>query len=125
MKVTDSKLVDSSVWLEYLLKGSFRDLIEGDEIFFLSALSLFEIKKKLAKAAYPLNVVINSMTFIKKKSFIITIDSELAEYAAGISIQHHLGAVDALIYTSALKNNAELITLDNDFRNLENVTMLN
>ena len=124
MKMTGSKFIDSSVWLEYLLKGSFRDMIEGDEIFFLSAMSLFEIKKKLVKASPPSDIIINSMKFIKKKSFIVSIDSEIAEYAAEISILHNLGAVDALIYASALKNNVELITLDNDFRGLKEAIIL-
>jgi len=67
---------------------------------------------------------VNSLAFIKKKSFIISVNSELAESAAEISIQHSLGAVDALIYASALKNNAVLFTLDNDFRGLKNVVVL-
>ena len=124
MKVTGSKLVDSSVWLEYLLKGSFRDLIEEEEIFLLSAISLFEIKKKLAKSSLPLDVVTHSINFIKRKSLIISIDYELAEYAAEISVQNHLGAADSLIYACTLKQKATLITLDNDFRGLNSVMIL-
>ncbi len=119
--MTGSRLVDSSVWLEYLLKGYFRDLIESNDIFFLSAVSLFEIKKKLTKSSLPLEVTMKSINFIKRKSLVISIDSELAEYAAEISVQHQLGVVDSLIYACTLRQNAILVTLDNDFRGLKDV----
>ena len=122
--MTGSRLVDSSVWLEYLLKGYFRDLIESNDIFFLSAVSLFEIKKKLTKSSLPLEVTMKSINFIKRKSLVISIDSELAEYAAEISVQHQLGAVDSLIYACTLRQNATLVTLDNDFRSLNSVIIL-
>ena len=122
--MTASKCIDSSVWLEYFFNGSFKDIIEGNEMLFISSLSLFEIKKKLIKSGNLPKKVSESIEFVKERSLIISIGDEIAEYAADVSNQHNLGAVDALIYASAIKQNAILITLDNDFRGLNNVMIL-
>jgi len=122
--VTDSKLVDSSVWIAYLVNRSFKEVFESDEPIFLSVLSLFEIKKILEKQGVDSEKIAKGVAFIKKRSFLVNVDANLSEFAADISIQHKLPALDALIYASALKNNAVLITLDNDFRGLKNVVVL-
>ena len=47
--MTDSKLIDSSIWLEYLFNGKNKEILEKDEVLLLSVISLFEIEKKLHK----------------------------------------------------------------------------
>jgi|SRR3989344_210630 len=125
MKVTDSKLIDSSVWIAYLVNSSFSEIFESDEMLFLSVLSLFEIKKILTKQKIAPEQITKSIDAIKKRSFLINVDVNISELAAEISSRNKLPAFDALIYASTLKNNAELVTLDNDFRNLERVRILN
>ena len=122
--MTDSKLIDSSVWIEYLTNGSFKEFLESNEIFLLSVLSLFEIKKILAKQGKDINKISKGISFIKKKSLLINVDADISEFAAEFATKNKFPAIDAMIYTSALKNNATLITLDNDFRNLKNVNVL-
>jgi len=124
MKVTDFKLIDSSVWVAYFLTGSFRELLEGDEMFFLSVLSLFEIKGILIKKDVPLEKVAVSLNFVKKRSLLIDVNAEISEMAIEFSIKHKIPTIDAIVYASASKNNATLITLDNDFRNLDNVIII-
>ena len=121
--MTDSKLLDSSAWLSYLYAENIatKSIIESDDSLFISVLSLFEIKLKMLKDKRPLSVILSSLDFVKKRSLVISINEEIAEHAVDISTQHRLAAVDSLIYASALKNNAVLITLDNDFRGLKNV----
>ena len=123
--MTDSKLMDSSVWIAYLVDSSFSEVFESDEILFLSVLSLFEIKKILTKQKIAPEQITKSIDAIKKRSFLINVDVNISELAAEISSRNKLPAFDALIYASTLKNNAELVTLDNDFRNLERVRILN
>ena len=77
-------------------------------------------KQKIA-----LEQITKSIEAIKKRSFLINVDANISELAAEISGRNKLPVLDALIYASALKNNAELVTLDNDFRNLEKVRILN
>ena len=120
--MTDSELLDSTIWLDYLIKGSFKDKIEQEEVFCLSSFSLFEIKRKLLKNKDMKGKEIEEkMSYIKSKSIIINIDENIAEKASEIAEENNLGAADALIYTSALLNKAILFTLDNDFRGLEGV----
>jgi len=122
--VTDSKLMDSSVWIAYLVDSSFSEVFESDEILFLSVLSLFEIRKIFTKQKIAPEQITKSIEAIKKRSFLINVDANISELAAEISGRNKLPALDALIYASALKNNAELVTLDNDFRNLEKARIL-
>ena len=123
--MTDSELFDSTIWLDYFIKGSFKEKIEQETIFALSALSLFEIKRKLLKNKYLKMKDINEkISFIKSKSNILPIDETIAERASEIADEKNLGAVDSLIYTTSLVNNMVLLTLDNDFRGLEKVNIL-
>ena len=122
--MTDSKLIDSSVWIAYLVDSSFSEVFESDEILFLSVLSLFEIRKIFTKQKIAPEQITKSIEAIKKRSFLINVDANISELAAEISSRNKLPALDALIYASALKNNAELVTLDNDFRNLEKARIL-
>lgn len=123
--MTDSKLIDSSVWIAYLCDGTYKETIEAEEeIVLLSVLSLYEIEKKLRKEKIEDNKILRSMEFIKKKSLLMPVTKEIAEKAVSLALQYNLPAVDCLIYTTALLNNAFLITLDNDFRGLPNVMIL-
>ena len=83
-----------------------------------SAISLFEIKNKLVKDKIDLVKLKRSLEFIKKRSLIMNIDAEISEDAVEFSIKNNLHTVDALIYSSALKNNSMLVTLDDDFKGL-------
>jgi|SRR3989344_5443943 len=120
----DSKLIDSSVWLSYFFNGTYADVIDSEEIFLLSVLSLFEIKTKLIKSNLDSSKIIQSIDFIKKKSLIIPLDVEITEKAIDFAINNNLPTVDSLIYATAINNNSQLITLDNDFRDLSNVLIL-
>lgn len=123
--MTDSELLDSNVWIDYLIKGSFKEKIEKATVFLLSSLSLFEIKRKLLKNQYLKKEEIDEkIMFIKKKSIILNIDENIADKAAEIAEENKLGAADALIYTTSLLNNATFLTLDNDFRHLDKVNIL-
>lgn len=124
--MTDSELFDSTIWLDYLIKGSFKEKIEQEEIFSLSSFSLFEIKRRLLKIKdLSKKDIEEKISYIKSKSIVINVDDKIAEKSAEIAEEKQLGAADALIYTTAILNNAILLTLDNDFRGLSNVRILN
>ena len=122
--MTGSKLIDSSVWLSYLLNGEFQNHIENEDILLLSVLSIFEIKKKLSKNNFPLSKISTSLDFIKKRSVLIPITLDIAEKAVEISLTHNLPAADSLIYSTSLLNDSVLYTMDNDFRGLNGVLVL-
>ena len=124
MKRTDSKLIDSSVWLAYLFNGSYSDTIDSDEILLLSVLSLFEIKRKLGKSNYENSKITKCMDFIRKRSLLVPVSEEIADNAANFSLEKNLSIVDSIIYTTAMLNDSMLLTLDNDFRGLRNVVLM-
>ena len=123
--MTNSELFDSTIWLDYLIKGNFKEKIEQEEIFALSSLSLFEIKRKLLKnKELKRKEIDEKIFFIKSKSIIINIDEKIAEKASEIAEEKNLGAADAIIYATAILNNFILLTLDNDFRGFNKVKIL-
>ncbi|MBI5392526.1 type II toxin-antitoxin system VapC family toxin [Candidatus Woesearchaeota archaeon] len=120
-----SKLIDSSIWLEFLANSSYQDLIESNEVLFVSSVSIFEIRKKLLKEKIDKEIILKSINFIKARShFVIPISTQIAEKAAEISMEFKLHTADAFIYTTALLNDCLLITADNDFRGLNSVQVL-
>ena len=123
--MTDSELFDSTIWLDYFISGNFKEKIEKEDIFLLSSLSLFEIKRRLLKIGeLKKSEIERKMHFIKGKSIVINIDEKIAERGAEIAEEKDLGAADAIIYATALMNNAVLLTLDNDFRGISNVKVI-
>src|SRR3989344_4136632 len=121
MKKTDSKLIDSSVWLAYLFNGVYSDIIESDEMLLLSVMSLFEIHRKLAKIKIDSNKISRSMEFIKKRSLVIEVSTEISEKAVDFSLEFKLSTIDSIIYATSILSDATLVTLDNDFRGLKSV----
>lgn len=123
MKVTGIKCLDTSAWLTYYFgENTFvKEIIESDDFLITSVLSLFEIKKKLLSIQ---KEPIEFLNFIKQRSEIIFLDITLVEKGAEISFEKKLGAIDSLIYATAINKRAELITGDNDFRGLDGATII-
>ncbi|MEK6933857.1 MAG: PIN domain-containing protein [Nanoarchaeota archaeon] len=117
-KVTDSKLLDSTILVDYFVYGNYREIIEGDDILLASALSLFELKRKLLEKKVPSEIVENKINFVKGRIIVLVVNNIIAEKAASLSVEHNLPAIDSIIYATALVHNAKLLTLDNDFRGL-------
>ena len=122
--MTEYNLIDSSVWIDYLVNGNYKELIEKEEKLLLATISLIEIKKKLSKLKIPNKEIDNKMDYIKKQSIIINLDEKIAERASELVIKKNLPIADSIVYASAIINNAILLTLDNDFRGFDNVKIL-
>lgn len=122
--MTDSKLIDSSVWLSYFFNGNHKEIIDSNEVLYISSLSIFEIHKKLWKEKIEQHRIMSCMTFLKKRSLIFDVTAEIADAAVALSLENDLGAVDALIYATALLKNATLLSLDNDFRGLKKAQIM-
>ena len=116
--------MDSSIWIGYLFYGQFIEEIESEEPLFISSLSLFETKLKLLKKKIGQSEIKEKLEFIKNKSHIITPDEKICELASEISHEKNIPAIDSLIYASAKENKLTLITIDNDFRGLDNTIVL-
>ena len=122
--MTDFELLDSSVWIAYLFEARHREIIEAEKVFLLSTLSIFEIKKKLLEKGVSASSIAEKLQFVKSKSFLIEPDELITELAAEISVKDKIPAIDSLIYATAVRNDAELITQDNDFKRLDKVRIV-
>jgi len=123
MRVIDSKFLDSSAWLSYFYadKEEIMEIVESDVLILTSTLCLFEVKRKLMKQRIDF---ISKMDFIMKRSIIIYPSIIICQKSAEISIQNKLGAIDSIIYATSSMTDSELITGDNDFRELEKVRII-
>jgi predicted nucleic acid-binding protein len=119
--MTGYNLIDSSIWIDYLINGVHKELIEKEEKLLLATISLIEIKKKLSKLKVPSKEIDNKLDYIKKHSIVISLDEKIAEKASELVIEKGLPIADSIVYASAIMNNAFLLTLDNDFRGLAHV----
>ena len=119
----ESKIIDSSVWIAYILSGKYAEIINSEETLFLSVLSIFEIKKRFMKDKIKKTKIEEIIKFIKERGILLYITQEISEKASEISIENRIPAIDSLIYATAIMNKSVLLTLDNDFRGLANVVI--
>jgi predicted nucleic acid-binding protein len=124
----DSRIfLDSSAWIGYFQREneSLDEIIESPGNFLLtSAISFHEVPKKfLSKGKDPKDVKI-VLSFMKERSLTIKIDAGIAEKSVADSRKNNLHAIDALIYRSALDNDATLVTMDYDFHKLPGVKII-
>ncbi len=125
--MTDSSyLVDSSVWIDYLLaeSKSAKDILEQTANMFTSALTLFEVKKKMLQKKLSREDVQAAMAIMTKRGLLLVPTTEICNLAAELSVIHNLAAMDALIYATAQHHKLILVTRDNDFRKLKEVKIL-
>ena len=125
--MTDSKLcIDSSVWLDYFLNEDTKVkkyIDTEDYLLITSSLTIYEIRKKLMGIKLEKKKITEEEAIedVKQSSIIVEPGEQICYKAAKDSITHGLSAIDAIIYRTAIDNNASLLTLDSDFSKLKNV----
>ncbi|MGC1485070.1 MAG: type II toxin-antitoxin system VapC family toxin [Candidatus Acidiferrum sp.] len=123
---SDPVLVDSSGWLEYIASDSKADLfapyLEGQRPLLVPTIVLYEVRKILLQRQ-PKTIADHFVSEALRRT-VVSVDQEIALAAAVISIQHELPVADALIYATAERHAAELVTSDAHFKGLPRVTLL-
>ena len=122
--MTDYDLIDSSVWVDYLINGKHKDLIETEKKLLLATISIIEIIKKLNRLKIPKKEIAQKIAYVKKQSILVDLDEKIAEKASEIVIEKEIPLADSIVYASAILNDSILITLDNDFRGLDSVKLI-
>ena len=122
-------VVDSSGWVEFLGEGPkaerFSTYLGSQTVtLLLPSLVVYEVHKKLRreKGEAPAYRFISQAASFGDKLIPLTL--ELAVAASVMSIETHLAMADAIIYATAVKNDAQLITSDPHFANLPRVTLI-
>ena len=119
-------LVDSSGWIEYLAArpkaDEFAPYIQADEPLVTSAIQVYEIYKVVRRDINE-ERAIESVSALRATT-IVPLAESLALEAADISREHGLAMADAIIFATAVRYRAEIVTADADFEGLPGVTLI-
>ena len=119
-------LVDSSGWVEYLAARPKADLfapyIEGSEPLLSSVIQIYEIYKVVRRDVNE-ERAIEAVSTLRRTTIEPLVDS-LALEAADIALEHGLSMADAIIFATASRHHAEIVTGDVDFDGLPGVTLI-
>ena len=123
---SDSVILDSSGWLEYLTADTKADLFapyfEGHRPILVPAIVLYEVRKVLLLRQTK-DVTDIFMSEALRRT-IIPIGEGIALSAAAVSIQFRLAMGDALLYATSEREKTEFVTSDPHFKDLPRVTLL-
>ena len=122
---SETYLVDSSGWLEYLTEDSkaaaFANYLEGDATVIVPTMVVYEVYKHLAKhRGRAIADRFASQVLLRR---VVPLDETIALAAANASLEHRLSASDAIIYATARVHQAQLITANTHFRGLVGVVI--
>jgi predicted nucleic acid-binding protein len=119
-------LVDSSGWIEYLAERPKADLfapyIEGSEPLVSSAIQVYEIYKVVRRDLSE-ERAIEAVSALRTTT-IEPLAEGLALEAADVALEYGLTMADAIIFATASRHEAELVTGDADFDGLPRVTLI-
>jgi toxin FitB len=123
---SDSVVVDSSGWLEYITADEkadqFAPYFEGERRILVPAIVLYEVRKiLLLRSSQALADVFVSEALRRE---VIAVDEDIALAAAAISIGYMLPMADALLYATAQSRGALFITSDAHFSDLPGITLI-
>ena len=116
-------LIDTCGWIEWLTNGvlvdKFTPYFKQPSNIIVPTVLQYELYKWVCREKNEMEA--QSIITISKQSKVIPLDTSLALLAAKLASQYKLSVADALIYATAQRNEAELITSDNHFFNLPGV----
>jgi len=119
-------LVDSSGWIEYLAARSkadrFAPFIEGSEPLVSSAIQIYEIYKVVRRDQNE-ERAIEAVSALRRTT-IEPLGESLALEAADAALEHGLAMADAIIFATASRHDAQIVTADVDFDGLPGVTLI-
>ena len=119
-------MVDSSGWIEYLtegpLAGRFARYIEGREELVASSIQVYELYKVIRRDVSEEQAL--QATAALRRATIVPVDEALALEAADVSLVSRLAMADAIIYATAKRAGAKLVTRDADFDGMPDVVLV-
>jgi len=117
-------LVDTCVWIEWLTEGtlaqSFAPYMRAPSDLLVPTAVQYELYKWVKRESDETTAL--DTIALADGSLIVPLSSEIALLAADFSLSHKLAFADAVIYASARKYKADLVTSDDHFEGLPGVT---
>lgn len=121
-------LIDSWAWIEYFkgskLGGEAKKLIEdSEERAIVSAINIAEVYGWILRF-YDEKIAEEKKAAMRERAFVCDVDEETAVEAAKTRHQKKWGLGDAIVYATAKKADATIVTGDPHFRDLEQIIFL-
>ena len=117
-------LVDSFGWIEFFtegpLAGEYAKHIQKSSDLVVPTIVLYEVYKKIKGEKNEETALVAVATM--QNARVIALTEELSLSAADISLNYKLAMADAIVYASALQEDALLVTSDKDLKDLPRVT---
>jgi predicted nucleic acid-binding protein len=117
------RVIDSSAWIEWILDSptgqQLSDQIPESRDCIVPTIVQLELSKWLLREKG--EDALNNFIAYTILCNVVPLDTVIARRAAEISIQHKLATADAIIYATALHHDADVLTCDAHFKELENV----
>lgn len=119
-------VVDTSIWIEWLVGGDLRETLAGlfpaQENCLVPAIVQLELSKWLLRECD--ENIADTVIAYTQKCQVLNLDTETALLAAEMHRQHKLATADAIVYASAQRAGACLLTCDAHFKSLSGVDYL-
>jgi len=120
------RVVDSCGWIDYLADSSlapqYEKYLQKPEEMITPSLVIYEVYKKVKKEKG--QELAFSVVAQMEKTKVVTLDEEIALLAADLSISHLLPLADAVVYATAMREKAQVVTSDSHFKDLDDVVFL-
>lgn len=115
--------LDSWAWIGYLQSdpraARVKEIIDSDNLVIASAINVAEVSVFLLRHGKG-----NFAKLVQERARVVPVDEEIAQEAAALKVKHKLGLADAIVFATAQKHGAPLVTGDPDFKGMENVIYL-
>lgn len=117
-------LVDTCGWIEWLTDGALADrfapYMQDPSELLVPTTVQYELYKWVKRESD--ETTAHDTIALADSSLIVPLSTEIALMAADLTLLHKLAFADAVIYASARKHQAEIVTADNHFAGLPGVT---
>jgi predicted nucleic acid-binding protein len=117
-------LVDTCGWIEWLTDGALADrfapYMQDPSELLVPTTVQYELYKWVKRESDETKA--HDTIALADSSLIVPLSTEIALMAADLTLLHKLAFADAVIYASARKHQAEIVTADNHFEGLPGVT---
>lgn len=119
-------LVDTCGWIEWLANGAlaegFAPYMKDPADLLVPTTVQYELYKWVKRESDETTAL--DAIALADDSLIVPLNTEIALMAADLTLSHKLAFADAVIYASARKYQAELVTSDDHFEGLRGVTYI-
>jgi len=116
-------LIDTCGWIEWLTNGKLANVFEPylmkTSDILIPTLIQYELYKWICREKN--SELALEIIGITETGEVIPLDTNLALFAADLAKEHNIAMADAIIYATARKNSAVLVTCDKHFQLLPHV----